>query len=62
MRSGKEAVELLISKDFTFAKEKSDCIDQYNEERKDLDKKTTGNAKPTVEEPTDTSTDSRNYS
>lgn len=49
MRSGKEAVELLISKDFTFAKEKSDCIDQYNEERKDLDKKTTGNAKDFIE-------------
>ena len=30
MRSGKEAVELLVSKDLTFAKEKSDCIDQYN--------------------------------
>ncbi|MBP6230385.1 MAG: single-stranded-DNA-specific exonuclease RecJ [Paludibacteraceae bacterium] len=49
MRSGNEAVELLVSKDFSFAKAKSDCIDQYNQERKDLDKKTTGNAKDFIQ-------------
>lgn len=44
MYSGREAVELLTSKDRDFAKEKSNCIDQYNQERKDLDKKTTVDA------------------
>jgi len=44
IQSANEAVELLISKDLTFAKEKSDCIDQYNKTRKDLDKSITEEA------------------
>jgi len=44
MRSAREAVELLITKDLRFAKEKSGCIDKYNQERKDLDKLTTEDA------------------
>lgn len=49
MRSGNEAVELLVSKNLSFAKAKSDCIDQYNQERKDLDKKTTDDAKDFIQ-------------
>jgi single-stranded-DNA-specific exonuclease len=44
IQSANEAVELLISKDLTFAKEKSDCINQYNQTRKDLDKSITDEA------------------
>lgn len=44
IQSAKEAVELLISKDLTFAKEKSACINEYNQTRKDLDKSITDEA------------------
>ncbi|MDR0873523.1 MAG: single-stranded-DNA-specific exonuclease RecJ [Prevotellaceae bacterium] len=44
MQSGNEAVELLISKDVEFAKEKSDTINTYNDERKSLDKNITEEA------------------
>lgn len=44
MHSAREAVDLLITKDIRTAKEKSGCIDRYNQERKDLDKKTTEDA------------------
>ena len=44
MQSGNEAVELLIAKDVTFAKEKSDTINVYNDERKSLDKNITEEA------------------
>ena len=44
IQTANEAVELLISKDLTFAKEKSDCINQYNQTRKDLDKSITDEA------------------
>ena len=44
MSSGKEAVELLVAKDYTSAKEKSDLIDNYNKTRKDLDKQATDEA------------------
>jgi len=38
MQSGNEAVDLLVTKDPFYAKEKSEHIDHYNQERKDLDK------------------------
>ena len=44
MQTGNEAVELLISKDINFAKEKSDTINTYNDERKSLDKNITEEA------------------
>ncbi len=44
MQSGNEAVELLIAKDVSFAKEKSDTINTYNDERKSLDKNITEEA------------------
>ena len=44
MKSGKEAVELLISNDPVFAKEKSGTINEYNNDRKDLDKTITDEA------------------
>ena len=44
MQRGNEAVELLIAKDVTFAKEKSDTINVYNDERKSLDKNITEEA------------------
>lgn len=49
MSKGKEAVELLTTKDEDFAKEKSSCIGQYNQERKDLDKKTTDDAQGIID-------------
>ncbi|MDR0371494.1 MAG: single-stranded-DNA-specific exonuclease RecJ [Prevotellaceae bacterium] len=44
MKQASEAVQLLISKDRSFAKEKSTTIDEYNNDRKGLDKKTTTQA------------------
>lgn len=44
MHSAGEAVELLITKDLKFAKERSSQIDSYNQERKNLDKTTTEDA------------------
>lgn len=44
MMNGKEAVELLLSKNMAFAKEKSENIDQYNDDRRELDKKITEEA------------------
>ena len=38
MHSAREAVELLVTKDLRFAKDRSGRIDRYNQERKDLDK------------------------
>jgi len=38
MKLAYEAVELLVSTDHVFAKEKSDTINEYNNDRKDLDK------------------------
>lgn len=47
--NAKESVELLITKDITFAKEKSDCINQYNQTRKDIDKSITDEAFAEIE-------------
>ncbi len=44
MMNGKEAVELLLAKDSETAREKSANINQYNEERRELDKKITDEA------------------
>ncbi len=44
VQSGKEAVDLLISKDPEGAKEKGENINQYNETRKEIDKQVTGEA------------------
>lgn len=49
VQSAREAVDLLISRDLSFAKAKSDCIDQYNNTRKDLDKSITDEAKDELE-------------
>mgnify|MGYP006922394112 FL=1 len=39
MMNGKEAVDLLLAKDVESAREKSENINQYNDERRELDKK-----------------------
>lgn len=44
MQNGKEAVELLVEKDFQSAIEKAERINLYNEARKDLDKQMTEEA------------------
>lgn len=49
IQNGKEAVDLLIEKDFSFALEKSNQINQYNETRKDLDKTMTEEANHIVD-------------
>ena len=50
MMNGKEAVELLLTKDFKTAKERSENIDQYNDDRRELDKKITDEAYTIVDE------------
>jgi single-stranded-DNA-specific exonuclease len=49
IQNGKEAVELLVEKEFTSALEKASQINQYNETRKDLDKVMTEEANKIVE-------------
>ena len=44
MKQASEVVELLVSGDHIFAKEKSDTINDYNNDRKDLDKNITDEA------------------
>ena len=44
MQSGREAVELLVARDYNEAYRKSREIDQYNEDRKELDKRITEEA------------------
>ena len=50
MHSAGEAVELLVTKDLRFAKDRSGRIDRYNQERKDLDKKTTDEALDSIKD------------
>ena len=50
MQSGKEAVDLLVSKDASTAMKKSHDINQYNEDRKELDKKVTEEASQLLEQ------------
>lgn len=45
IQSAREVVELLVSRDADFAREKSDCINNYNDERRNIDKQTTEEAK-----------------
>lgn len=49
MQSGREAVELLISRDSAEAFEKGKNIDQYNKDRKELDKRITEEANAILE-------------
>ncbi len=53
MQSGKEAVDLLVAKDMAGALEKSQNIDQYNEDRKELDKRITEEASQILEQHVD---------
>ena len=48
IQNGKEAVELLIEKDYQAAHEKGTLINSYNEQRKDLDKSMTEDANKIV--------------
>ena len=50
MQNGKEAVELLVEKDYQADLEKAGCINLYNEARKDLDKQMTDEAFKQVEQ------------
>ncbi|MBR6638825.1 MAG: single-stranded-DNA-specific exonuclease RecJ [Muribaculaceae bacterium] len=49
MQSGREAVELLVARDITDAYEKGKNIDQYNKDRKELDKRITEEANAILE-------------
>lgn len=49
MMNGKEAVELLLAKDSEVAREKSENINQYNEDRRELDKKITDEANAIID-------------
>lgn len=49
MKQASEVVELLVSGDHAFAKEKSDTINDYNNDRKDLDKFITDEAIALIE-------------
>jgi hypothetical protein len=48
MESGKESVDLLIEKDYNCALRKAKHIDEYNEQRKDIDKQMTEEANQIV--------------
>jgi single-stranded-DNA-specific exonuclease len=50
MMKGKEAVDLLLARDSESAREKSVNINQYNDERKELDKKITDEANAIIDE------------
>lgn len=50
IQNGKEAVGLLVEKDFSIALDKANQINQYNETRKDLDKAMTEEANRIVEQ------------
>ena len=49
MQSGMEAVDLLVSRDLHDAYEKGKAIDQYNKDRKELDKRITEEANELIE-------------
>lgn len=50
MMNGKEAVDLLLAKGMKEAREKSENINQYNDDRRELDKKITDEANAIIEE------------
>ena len=49
MMNGKEAVDLLLEKDSDSVREKSENINQYNDERRELDKKITDEANAIID-------------
>ncbi|MBO5053939.1 MAG: single-stranded-DNA-specific exonuclease RecJ [Muribaculaceae bacterium] len=49
MQSGREAVELLVARDIKDANERAAAIDQYNKDRKELDKRITDEANAIIE-------------
>ena len=49
MQSGREAVELLVARDNKDANERAAAIDQYNKDRKELDKRITDEANAIIE-------------
>lgn len=49
MQSGREAVELLVARDIKDANERAAAIDQYNKDRKELDKRITDEANTILE-------------
>lgn len=49
MQSGREAVELLVARDFNDALDRARAIDQYNKDRKELDKRITEEASAIIE-------------
>lgn len=53
MQTGMEAVELLITKDIADANERGKNIDQYNKDRKELDKRITEEAHALIEDRSD---------
>jgi len=53
MMNGREAVDLLLARDEKIASEKSANIDQYNDERREMDRKITDEANAIIEELTD---------
>ncbi|MCL2650623.1 MAG: single-stranded-DNA-specific exonuclease RecJ [Candidatus Azobacteroides sp.] len=50
MMNGRDSVELLLSKEAEDAREKSENINQYNDDRRELDKKTTDEANALLED------------
>ena len=50
MMNGKEAVELLLAKNMEIAREKSENINQYNDDRRELDKRITDEANAIINE------------
>jgi len=50
MENGKEAVDLLLAKDRKEAREKSENINKYNDERRELDKKITDEANAVIDD------------
>jgi len=53
MMNGREAVALLLARDEKIASEKSANIDQYNDERREMDRKITDEANAIIDELTD---------
>lgn len=59
MQSGREAVELLVARDFSDALAKARDIDQYNQDRKELDKRITEEANAILDARGETDSDKK---
>ena len=59
MQSGKEAVDLLVSRDIPDAYARAKEIDRYNQDRKELDKQITDEANAILEEQSETLSDKK---